>query len=136
MESVFPEPQSSKWESGKGTDAGESASSHVHHTLSFPTANDRKKRDYGKYDFESKNICTSGTHTAHRVRREYLHLRYLCSHDRVKKQREEWRINYFDQANHFFFFQVRVTLRSLYSSRICVLSSTCPGLQETVRLGS
>lgn len=103
MESVFPEPQSSKWESGKGTDAGESASSHVHHTLSFHTANDRKKRDYGKYDFESKNICTSGTHTAHRVRREYLRLRYLCSHDRVKKQREEWRVNYFNQANHFFF---------------------------------
>lgn len=103
VESVFPEPQSSKWESGKGTDAGESASSHVHHTLSFPTANERKRRDYGKYAFESKNICTSGTHTAHRVRREALRLRYLCSHDRVKKQTEEWRINYFHQANLFFF---------------------------------
>lgn len=72
--SVFPEPQSSKWESGKGPDAGESASSHVHHTLSLPTANDRKERDYGKDDFESKNTRTSVTHTAHRVKREYLRL--------------------------------------------------------------
>lgn len=43
VELAFPEPRSSKWESGKGTDAGESASN-VHYTLNFPTVNDSKKR--------------------------------------------------------------------------------------------